>query len=134
MADKKPQDPEELQKELMEFMKKMAASSPVEPLPKGAPSGDDTEEERKKKKHEILKFDLKPKEIKKHLDRYVIKQEEAKRVFSTTICDHYNHIRICRDSAKCTDYVKQNVVMLGPTGVGKTYLIKIIADMIGVDL
>jgi len=131
-AKDKPQDPEKLQKELMEMMHKMAASSKVETEPEATPSGEDAEVEKKKKRHEVLQFDLKPKDIKKYLDRFVIKQDEAKRVLATTICDHYNHIKSCRSQKTCADYVKQNVVMLGPTGVGKTYLIKIIADKIGV--
>lgn len=81
-----------------------------------------------------LKFDLKPKDIKKYLDRYVIKQDEAKKALAIAVCDHYNHVRECHENpdAADTDYSKQNIVMLGPTGVGKTYLIRHIAKLIGV--
>ena len=90
-----------------------------------------------------LTFDLKPKEVKAYLDKYVIKQEEAKKILSIAICDHYNHVAECvrRDKErKISDapdaieeeYTKQNVIMIGPTGVGKTYLIKILARLIGI--
>ncbi|MBI4431096.1 MAG: AAA family ATPase [Candidatus Omnitrophica bacterium] len=79
-----------------------------------------------------FRFNFKPKEVKKYLDRFVIKQEEAKRVLATTVCDHYNHVRLCGLGEKCKDYIKQNVVLLGPTGVGKTYLIRSLAELIGV--
>lgn len=81
-----------------------------------------------------LKFDLKPKEIKKYLDRYIIKQDAAKKALAIAVCDHYNHVRECHENQEAadTDYSKQNIVMLGPTGVGKTYLIRHIAKLIGV--
>ena len=87
-----------------------------------------------RKKTFDLKFDLKPKEIKQYLDRYVIKQDEAKKALAIAVCDHYNHVRECHENpdAAEADYSKQNIVMLGPTGVGKTYLIRHIAKLIGV--
>ena len=43
----------------------------------------------------IKSFDRRPKEIRDYLDRFVIKQEQAKRVLSVAVCDHYNHVRSC---------------------------------------
>ncbi|MCJ8329570.1 MAG: ATP-dependent protease, partial [Lentisphaeria bacterium] len=43
----------------------------------------------------IRQFTLKPREVRDYLDRYVIKQNEAKKVLSVAICDHYNHVRLC---------------------------------------
>ncbi len=77
-------------------------------------------------------FDHLPRDIKFYLDRYVIQQENAKKVLATAICDHYNHIKICSGKEACREYAKQNIIMLGPTGVGKTYLVRNIADLIGV--
>src|SRR5688572_13072745 len=84
-------------------------------------------------------FDKLPRDIKEHLDRFVIRQDEAKKVLSIAVCDHYNHIRHLRtmaaedaERAARLEYVKQNVILIGPTGVGKTYLVKHIADLIGV--
>lgn len=83
---------------------------------------------------QIESFNLKPKDISDYLDQYVIKQNEAKKVLSVAICDHYNHVRQCIQHPEKADelYLKQNVLVLGPTGVGKTYLIRNIAKRIGV--
>jgi ATP-dependent Clp protease ATP-binding subunit ClpX len=82
----------------------------------------------------IRTFNLRPREIRDHLDRFVIQQTEAKKVLSVAICDHYNHVRACleRPELRETDYAKQNILLLGPTGVGKTYLMRCIARLIGV--
>jgi endopeptidase Clp ATP-binding regulatory subunit ClpX len=79
-----------------------------------------------------LKFDYLPRDIKRYLDRYVIRQDSAKKVLATAICDHYNHIKRCSSKGPCKEYAKQNIIMVGPTGVGKTYLVRTIADLIGV--
>jgi endopeptidase Clp ATP-binding regulatory subunit ClpX len=79
-----------------------------------------------------LKFDYLPRDIKHYLDRFVIRQDEAKKVLATAICDHYNHIKRCARAGNCREYAKQNIIMLGPTGVGKTYLVRTAADLIGV--
>ncbi|MFW6152132.1 MAG: AAA family ATPase [Verrucomicrobiota bacterium] len=82
----------------------------------------------------IREFSLKPRDIKKHLDRFVIKQDEAKKALSVAICDHFNHVRRCIDDPDEAekDYAKHNIMLIGPTGVGKTYLMRCIARLIGV--
>jgi ATP-dependent Clp protease ATP-binding subunit ClpX len=79
-----------------------------------------------------IHFDYLPRDIKNYLDRFVVKQDNAKKVLATAICDHYNHIKRCSVKGPCKEYSKQNIIMLGPTGVGKTYLVRTIADLIGV--
>ncbi|NCC53259.1 MAG: AAA family ATPase [Spartobacteria bacterium] len=82
----------------------------------------------------IREFHLKPKEVRDYLDRFVIKQKEAKKVLSVALCDHYNHVRRCIEdpTLREQDYAKQNVIIMGPTGVGKTYLVRCLARLIGV--
>ncbi len=82
----------------------------------------------------IREFNLKPRDIRDYLDRFVIRQDEAKKVLSVAICDHYNHVRACLESATVREkeYAKHNTILLGPSGVGKTYLMKCIAKLIGV--
>ena len=134
-TNKKIPTPEEIEKEFQEFWQKkyggtvrLINATASETTPEGEA------EEPEPKKTFDLKFDLKPKEIKKYLDRYVIQQDEAKKALAIAVCDHYNHVRECHENpdAADTDYSKQNIVMLGPTGVGKTYLIRHIAKLIGV--
>ena len=102
--------------------------SPKDPSPEAPPPTRDEQLEG------IQAFDRKPKEIRDYLDRFVIKQEQAKRVLSVAVCDHYNHVRRCLEDAKRahSEYVKPNVLLLGPTGVGKTFLMRNVAKLIGV--
>src|SRR5204863_9462323 len=79
-----------------------------------------------------FRFEYKPRDVKAHLDRFVIKQDDAKKVLSVALCDHYQHVRLALEGKETPNYAKQNIILVGPTGVGKTYLIRSIADLIGV--
>src|SRR6266496_2186599 len=85
-----------------------------------------------KAKTEQFEFNYKPREVKAHLDRFVIKQDEAKKVLSVALCDHYHHVRLALEGKESPNYAKQNIILVGPTGVGKTFLIRNAADLIGV--
>ena len=136
MKNKTP-TPEEIQKDLQDFVnQKYGGTVQLGNIAAAAqePSPDATEDVPSPKKTFDLKFDLKPKEVKQYLDRYVIKQDDAKKALAIAVCDHYNHVSECHENpdAAEADYSKQNIVILGPTGVGKTYLIRHIAKLIGV--
>ena len=77
-------------------------------------------------------FDLKPEQLEAHLDQYVIKQHEAKAILATKICTHFNRLNLPPEEEEIVGNIKNNVLMIGPTGVGKTYLIRLIARKLGV--
>ena len=77
-------------------------------------------------------FNLKPADIARYLNRFVIGQTEAKKVLSVALCDHFQHVRMTLAGNAAPFYQKQNVLLLGPTGVGKTHLIRSAAELIGV--
>ena len=73
---------------------------------------------------------LKPKEIKEFLDQYVIGQEDAKKVLSVAVYNHYK--RILSDKDFDVELQKSNIIMVGPTGSGKTYLAQTLARLLNV--
>ncbi len=72
----------------------------------------------------------KPKEIKEELDEYVIAQDDAKRILSVSVYNHYK--RVYRSSPDNVEIQKSNVLLLGPTGVGKTMLASTLAKILDV--
>lgn len=76
---------------------------------------------------------LKPQEIKEFLDEYVIGQEEAKKVLSVAVYNHYKRVTTPEtDSPDDVELQKSNIIMIGPTGSGKTYLAQTLAKIINV--
>lgn len=73
---------------------------------------------------------LKPIQIKEFLDEYVIGQEDAKKVLSVAVYNHYK--RVTADKDLDVELQKSNILMLGPTGSGKTYLAQSLAKIINV--
>ena len=136
-TNEKIPDPKELEKEISEFLAKKFGQNVkiVSPMVMTQQATVDQTEEAGKSKKKI-NFDLKPEELIAYLDQYIVKQDSAKAILATKICTHFNRIKRAMESenaiSSMVGSIKNNVLMIGPTGVGKTYIIKLIADKIGV--
>ncbi|MBI5584098.1 MAG: AAA family ATPase [Deltaproteobacteria bacterium] len=130
----------ELEKELTEYLSKKYGDRVkiITPLvfPKGETEETEPSVSEKGKTMSKINFEMKPEELEAYLDEYVVCQDEAKAVLATKICTHFNRIRYWerqgKDSGAAVGLIKNNIIMIGPTGVGKTYLIKLIAKKLGV--
>jgi len=135
--DEKMPNPREIEKEISEFLSKKFGGSVkiVSPivLPQEVPL---EKAEAPQKKEQEINFDLIPEDLVSYLDQYIVKQDDAKAILATKICTHFNRIKHVKTSPEKTDEIvgsiKNNILMIGPTGVGKTYMIKLIANKIGV--
>ncbi|RKM56154.1 ATP-dependent Clp protease ATP-binding subunit ClpX [Butyrivibrio sp. CB08] len=91
---------------------------------------------KKSEKPEKPAFDIKnipsPHKIKAKLDEYVIGQDQAKKVMSVAVYNHYK--RVATDTMDEIEIEKSNILLLGPTGSGKTYLVKTLARLLDVPL
>ena len=86
---------------------------------------------------EKIDLNLKPEEMEAYLEAYVIRQSQAKAVLATKVCTHFNRIRYLEEQGlneapSSVGMIKNNIILIGPTGVGKTYLVKLIAQKLGV--
>ena len=130
-------DPKELEKELSDYLSKKYGSR-IRVLTPQLITKPDKNGEGKGKSNILGKidFNLKPEELEAYLDEYVIKQDVAKSILATKVCTHFNRIRHSleqgREPESGVGAIKNNIILIGPTGVGKTYLVKLIAKKIGV--
>lgn len=135
-------DPKEIEKEINEFLANKYGNrirvmgTQIGPWP-GAEESGTGEGFTTTPTSEGLRFDMKPAELHDYLDRFVIRQDSAKEILATKICTHFNRIRYFQEKGEVDDRegigrIKSNIILIGPTGVGKTYLIKLIARKLGV--
>lgn len=141
MADDLPRFPgqEELEKELSEYLSKKYGYRIKVISPMMMPQAKEAPESTQKSSggSDRIQFNMKPEELESYLNQYAIKQNDAKAVLATKICTHYNRIkyqqhRDRRGNEAFVGRIKNNILLIGPTGVGKTYLIKLIAQKLGV--
>ncbi|MGL4368471.1 MAG: AAA family ATPase, partial [Spirochaetota bacterium] len=93
------------------------------------------EKEGDKVKETGIDFNLKPEDLESYLNQYVVGQEEAIEIIATKVCTHFNRMKVEKtipEDQRIIGNIKSNMLMVGPTGVGKTYIVKLIAKKIGV--
>ena len=133
-----PETPKSLDEQLKEMLRRANVSFFVNPESGGAGSEEGAARPEdsavRARLQAIRQFDLKPRDIRDYLNRFVVRQDDAKKVLSVAICDHYNHVQRCiQDSGlREKEYSKHNIILVGPTGVGKTYLVRCLARLVGV--
>ncbi len=126
--------PEDIRREVQDFLNKRYGSSvvmsQVEILGQKESSTHPRDDEQE------IHFDMTPEELESYLKQYVVHQDEAIEILATKIATHFHRIKWENhygDSLPAIPgQIKPNILMIGPTGVGKTYMIKLIADRIGV--
>lgn len=111
---------------------------PAQPPVSRPESGDRRSRPAKARTH----LDLKPRDIKKHLDDHVIGQDEAKKVLSVAVYNHYKRLSCLQDRTGTTppsptlddgiELQKSNILLIGPTGCGKTLLAQTLAKILDV--
>ncbi len=120
-------DPEKL-RELLASQQQDEPASTAEPEAASSGEGSHTVSAS-----ERLQFDVKPEELIAYLDEFVIRQDPAKAILATKICTHFNRLKLPLENEEdLVGNIKNNILMIGPTGVGKTYIIKLIARRLGV--
>ena len=102
----------------------------------GIPQSQKIKKKKPKEKKEAPVLDIHsipaPHKIKASLDEYVVGQEQAKKVMSVAVYNHYK--RVMSDDKDGVEIEKSNMLMIGPTGSGKTYLVKTLAKLLDVPL
>jgi ATP-dependent Clp protease ATP-binding subunit ClpX len=139
-TNEKIPDQKELEQELNTYLEKkygdkvkLVVSTIV---PKVSPEQEGDKGKSVEKESREIKFDMKPEELISYLNSFIVKQDEAKEILATKICTHYNKIKFMNEKKggvhSRVGNIKNNIIMAGSTGVGKTYMIKLIAQKIGV--
>ncbi len=141
MQDEPPKfpDQEALEKELSDYLSKKYGYriKVISPMAASAQPPEGQQEPARSEGIQNIRFDMKPEELEDYLNQYVIRQEDPKAILATKICTHYNRIKYLKRQARfggepMVGRIKNNILLIGPTGVGKTYLVKLIAQKLGV--
>jgi ATP-dependent Clp protease ATP-binding subunit ClpX len=130
----------ELEKELSDYLSKKYGNRIKIISPFIFPKAQEIETDEPRSgegKGPTARFGMLPEELEAYLDNFVVKQDQAKAVLATKICTHFNRIKHFKKNSEKkksagVGMIKNNVLMIGPTGVGKTYIVKLIAQKIGV--
>src|ERR1051325_3058708 len=86
-----PLSPEEFQRQLSDFVRQHFQNPKAAPEPA---ADQDSPHDARPAATDTFEFKHKPREVKEYLDRFVIRQDEAKKVLSVALCDHYHHVRL----------------------------------------
>lgn len=133
---------QELERELSEYLSKKYGDRIKIISPFMVPKDHEFSTDYGKPKDEcgpVPSFNMLPQELEAYLDGFIIKQDQAKAVLATKICTHFNRVKYLKgcsgkDKTIGVGMIKNNVLMIGPTGVGKTYIIKLVAQKLGVPM
>ena len=130
-------DPKHLEQQLTDYLSKKYSDKARQAAPEFCPLPDLEDGGDDDGVWSRINFDMRPEELVAYLDQYIVRQDEAKAVLATKICTHFNRAkylskRAGNDPADGVGLIKNNVLLIGPTGVGKTYMVKLIAAKLGV--
>lgn len=130
-------DPKHLEQQLTDYLAKKYSDKARQAAPEFCPLPDLEDGGDGDGVWSRINFDMRPEELVAYLDQYIVRQDEAKAVLATKICTHFNRAKYLskrqgNDPADGVGLIKNNVLLIGPTGVGKTYLVKLIAAKLGV--
>ncbi|MFH1058328.1 MAG: AAA family ATPase [Pseudomonadota bacterium] len=131
-----PPDQKQMERELSDYLSQKYGSQSRALAPRLCPLPD-SEQPPEDGVWSKINFNMRPEEMVAYLDQYIVRQDEAKAVLATKVCTHFNRARYLsqrasQDPADGVGLIKNNVLMIGPTGVGKTYMVKLIAAKLGV--
>src|SRR4051812_20835497 len=99
-----PPSPEDFQRQLSDFVRQHFQGARQSGFSQTETAGPERGESPPKA--DQFQFNYKPREVKEHLDRFVIKQDEAKKVLSVALCDHYHHVRLALEGRESANYAK----------------------------